>query len=150
MSKSAPQNAQGTAVALNGRAILLIGSPGMGKSELAMALIDQGASLVADDLVHLRAYDGQIMVASMLPPRGSIAIREIGLVQVEQVIEAIPLSLVIELKRADLVENGVQFGPRSLGQFGPVEGLYCPMLTLDPRSPTIAIKVRLALERWGH
>ena len=40
-----------TCVALEGRAVLLRGPSGSGKSDLALRLIDAGALLVADDLV---------------------------------------------------------------------------------------------------
>jgi len=39
---------QATAVAINGRAVLIEGPPGAGKSTLALALIDRGAVLVGD------------------------------------------------------------------------------------------------------
>ena len=42
-----------TAVAIGGRALLIDGPPGSGKSSLALALIDRGALLIGDDAVHL-------------------------------------------------------------------------------------------------
>ena len=45
---------QATCVALQGVGILLRGPSGAGKSDLALRLIDAGASLVADDLCELR------------------------------------------------------------------------------------------------
>ena len=51
--------ANGTAVACDGKAVLILGEPGVGKSDLALRLIDQGAALIADDLVELtRGADG--------------------------------------------------------------------------------------------
>src|SRR3546814_7439788 len=40
-------------VALDGRAVLLMGASGSGKSDLALRLIDRGWSLVSDDYVTL-------------------------------------------------------------------------------------------------
>ena len=45
---------QASAVAINGRALLIEGEPGAGKSSLALALIDRGAQLIGDDGVALR------------------------------------------------------------------------------------------------
>ncbi|MEK6541911.1 MAG: aldolase [Pseudomonadota bacterium] len=149
-SKPTPQIVQGTAVALNGRAILLIGSPGVGKSELAMALIEQGAQFVADDLVHLCALGDKIMANMVQGRQHQMSLREIGLVDMEQAVSPVPLALVIELAPVTSLEQWTHFGPRLLDTYGPIDGLYCPQLTLDPRSQIILSKVRLALERWGH
>ncbi|MBC7135922.1 MAG: serine kinase, partial [Oceanibaculum nanhaiense] len=44
-----------TTIALDGRAVLLCGPPGSGKSDLALRAIDAGAVLVADDQTALSA-----------------------------------------------------------------------------------------------
>ena len=44
---------QATCVAIGGRAVLIEGEPGSGKSSLALALIDRGAALIGDDGVRL-------------------------------------------------------------------------------------------------
>ena len=41
------------AVAIDGRALLIEGEPGVGKSSLALALIERGAILIGDDGVTL-------------------------------------------------------------------------------------------------
>ena len=43
------QSVHGTCVEINGEAILIKGDPGVGKSSLALQLIDRGALLIADD-----------------------------------------------------------------------------------------------------
>src|SRR6202035_866821 len=43
-----------TAIAIDGRAVLLRGPSGAGKSDLALRLIDCGARLVGDDQAELR------------------------------------------------------------------------------------------------
>ncbi|HQA17982.1 MAG TPA: serine kinase, partial [Novosphingobium sp.] len=40
---------QATCVAIKGRALLIEGPPGSGKSSMALALIDRGAALIGDD-----------------------------------------------------------------------------------------------------
>lgn len=75
------QNIHATAVAVAGRALLILGPSGSGKSALALALIGLGAGLVADDRTVL-ARRGGALVASC-PPRlsGLIEARGLGLLR---------------------------------------------------------------------
>ena len=61
---------QATSVELNGRAYVIIGESAAGKSTLALALINRGAKLIADDVTEIRentayapqAYQGWLEV----------------------------------------------------------------------------------------
>ncbi len=109
----------GTLVEVLGMGVLLTGSSGCGKSDLALGLVDRGHRLVADDQVAFRVVNGQLV--GSCPPGGAgfIEIHGLGVVNLarlygEQVLcQALPLGLVLTLKTADDV-------PRVLG-----ERLYC-------------------------
>ena len=67
---------QATSVALNGKAYLITGEPGSGKSSLALALINRGAMLISDDITEVQngvAYAPQTY-------QGWLEVRGIGLV----------------------------------------------------------------------
>jgi HPr kinase/phosphorylase len=83
----------GTAVEINGWATVLIGASGSGKSDLALRLIDRGATLVGDDYVQLDA-DCQISPANALA--GKLEVRGIGIVE-KPYRTASPLRLIVEL-----------------------------------------------------
>ena len=51
---------QSTSVAIGRRAVLIEGPPGAGKSSLALALIDRGATLIGDDGVALEEREGTL------------------------------------------------------------------------------------------
>ncbi len=70
-----------TAVACDGRAVLIRGASGTGKSSLALQLMAYGAELVADDQVLLRQDAGRIMVSAPTPLRGMIEARGVGLLR---------------------------------------------------------------------
>lgn len=72
---------QACAVAIEGRALLIEGPPGSGKSSLALALIDRGATLIGDDGVRL-VKEGLQMLACP-PPNitGKLEIRGVGIVE---------------------------------------------------------------------
>jgi HPr kinase/phosphorylase len=63
-------------VALGGRAALLLGPPGAGKSRLALELMALGAGLVADDATLLRR-EGDALIADA-PPGAPAAIEARG------------------------------------------------------------------------
>ena len=49
-----------TTVSIGGRGVLIEGVSGAGKSDLALRLIDRGATLVSDDYSFLQRRDGRL------------------------------------------------------------------------------------------
>jgi HPr kinase/phosphorylase len=94
-----PQNVHATAVVICGRAVLILGSSGSGKSSLALALIGRGATLLSDDRVMLlRAGDG-LLAQAPAAIAGALEIRGLGLVRVPFQAEA-PVALAVDLDQA--------------------------------------------------
>jgi HPr kinase/phosphorylase len=86
----------GSAVALGGRAVLILGTSGSGKSSLSLQLIARGGQLVADDRVIL-CRRGETLVASAPPAiAGLIEARGLGLLRLEAIPEA-PVVLAVDL-----------------------------------------------------
>src|SRR6266566_4511248 len=85
-----------SAVALEGRAVLISGPSGSGKSDLALRLLDRGFVLVSDDQTIVRK-EGDRLVASAPPTiAGKLEVRGIGIVEMERT-ENVPIALVVEL-----------------------------------------------------
>jgi serine kinase of HPr protein (carbohydrate metabolism regulator) len=79
MTALSSETIHASSVSIGGRAVLIAGRPGSGKSDLALRLIDRGAVLISDDYTIL-ARAGDSLLAS--PPetiRGRIEIRGVGL-----------------------------------------------------------------------
>ncbi|WP_224823987.1 HPr kinase/phosphorylase [Cognatishimia sp. MH4019] len=75
----APVQVHASCVAVSGKALLIIGPSGTGKSSLALELMALGAQLVADDQTALR-LDGNRVIAQCPPSiEGRIEARGIGL-----------------------------------------------------------------------
>ena len=90
----------GSCASRDAAAVLLLGPPGSGKSDLLLRLIARGWSLVADDQVVL---DGNAVSA---PPalRGMLEVRGLGVFQDVAVAEGARLTLVVDLvAREDVV-----------------------------------------------
>ena len=87
-----------TAIARKGRAALLLGSAGAGKSSLALQLLALGADLVADDAVALNLSGGRVMLSSAPSIKGMIEARGVGLLKVNTVDHA-ALAIVVDLDK---------------------------------------------------
>src|SRR6059058_243634 len=85
-----------SSVALDGRAVLISGPSGSGKSDLALRLLDRGFTLVSDDQTIVKK-DGARLLASAPPTiAGKLEIRGIGIVEVERT-DNVPVGLIVEL-----------------------------------------------------
>ena len=72
----------GTVVLVGAHGVLIRGAPAAGKSLLALALIDRGARLVADDRVHVSACGGRLVASAPAAIAGLIELRGRGIVKV--------------------------------------------------------------------
>jgi HPr kinase/phosphorylase len=73
----------GTFLDVRGIGVLIRGKSGVGKSECALALIERGHSLVADDTTYLRLYrDQELVGTSSELNRGYMECRGIGIINI--------------------------------------------------------------------
>jgi HPr kinase/phosphorylase len=89
-----------SAVAWQGRAALILGPSGSGKSALALNLMALGAVLVADDRVRVSVEGSRLIAASPEAIRGRIEARGIGILNAEAIDRA-ELALVIDLSATE-------------------------------------------------
>ncbi len=75
----------GSAVALDGKGLLIIGASGSGKSATALALIGRGAKLVSDDQVDLTLEKSRVVAHVRKDFEGWIEARGVGILQVPHV-----------------------------------------------------------------
>ena len=85
-----------SSIAIDGRAVLITGPSGSGKSDLALRLLDRGFILVSDDQTLIRR-DGNRLVASA-PPQiaGKLEVRGLGIMDMETASD-VRVALVVEL-----------------------------------------------------
>jgi len=131
---------QAGCVAINGRGLLLEGPPGVGKSSLALALIDRGATLVGDDGVLLEVRDR--MLWALPPPRiaGLIEVRNVGLAM-----------LPAEPARVALVVRLDPTAPRlpECAEQAILAGVRVPLIRLWPDAPALPLRAEWALTLHG-
>ncbi len=125
-------------VALAGKGVLIRGPSGMGKSDLALRLIDGGAELVGDDYCDLSVADGQLVATAGPNIAGKIELRGYGIV-------ALPfrkfaaVCLVVDLAPEGDIERMPEESTCTL------EGISVPRLIVDARSASATAKIRIVL-----
>ncbi len=137
-SATAAQNIPATAVAVNGKGVLLRGASGSGKSDLALRLIDRGAALIADDYVTAKMVSGAVKLAPPYTIAGMLELRGAGVAKIDYSSD-VPLALVVDLVHGKDVERMPE----------PAETTICgasvPLMRLHGFDASAPIKVEMTL-----
>lgn len=129
-----------TGVAIGGRALLIEGAPGSGKSSLALALIDRGAALIGDDAVEVEARDGRLHASPPANTRGLIEVRNVGIVELPTVSAPVALLLAMD---AEAPRFPFAIPTRAIG------GVPIPALPFRPGDAVQALRAEYALDKHG-
>jgi HPr kinase/phosphorylase len=133
----------GSCVSKDGNAVLVVGPPGSGKSDLALRLLSRGFELVADDQVDINhgIASSPAEIAGLLEARG------VGIVRLPYQINA-RLALIVEL--VGIVELDGNVGLDGWGDRLPMphrhSELDLPVVRIDASAASAPDKVALALD----
>jgi serine kinase of HPr protein (carbohydrate metabolism regulator) len=143
----------GTCLALGSAGVLLLGSPGSGKSDLALRLIDQpgdglsgetrAARLVADDQVAIRRAGSTLIATAPAALAGLLEIRGLGLARLPALSEVV-LRLAVRLTPAAEIERLPDLARARMD----ILGVGLPLILLDPLSASAPARVRAALDHF--
>lgn len=128
-------------VVRDGRAILISGRSGAGKSDLALRLIDRGARLVSDDYTIVRRVEGRLLARAPVNIAGKIEVRGVGILALEPEVD-VPVCLVVDLSLA----------PERLPERGDthrIAGVDVPVIAASALEASAPVKVELALDQVG-
>lgn len=127
-----------TALAFEGKAVLFEGPSGVGKSDLALRLISQGATLVSDDYVNLKPIGAKLLASPPKEIAGKLEVRGIG-IQDFPFLENIPVALIIALvARAEVPRM-----PEDV--FVEIEGIRLPKFVLHAFDASTPDKIFMLL-----
>ena len=130
-----------TSVAIDGRAVLICGASGAGKSDLALRLIDRGAMLISDDYTIVRSSGGQLEASAPATIAGMMEVRGVGVVDLPS-IKGARLALIIDLSQ------DIDRMPGDPEEW-LVAGTPLPVVKVSPFEASAPIKVELALKTMG-
>ncbi len=128
----------GTAVAIGKAGVLITGHSGSGKSDLALRLIDRGATLVSDDIAVVRKKNDRLVLYAAPNIGGKLEVRNVGIMPFKHK-EAVRLELVVDLASAAERLPLKQKMQR-------IMGVQIPAIALNAKEASAPIKVKLALE----
>ncbi len=139
-----------TAVDCYGVGCLIVGAPGIGKSETALELVERGHRLVADDVVSLKKRRGESIMAETSPViEHHMEIRGIGIIDIKSVYgvgrvrNSERIGLVVELEEWN---EQAQYDRTGLSEsYVNILGVKAPYLLIPVRpGRNIAIIVEVA------
>jgi serine kinase of HPr protein (carbohydrate metabolism regulator) len=128
-------------VALDGRAVMICGPSGSGKSDLALRMLDRGFMLVSDDQTIVRKDNGRLLASAPPSIRGKLEIRGIGIVEMETVAD-VPVALVVELT------SDIQRMPDDSRE-RLILDVRVPLISVDAMTASAPSKIAVALDRLG-
>ena len=135
------ENLHASTVALDGRAVIISGPSGSGKSDLTLRLLDRGFVLVSDDRTIVRKAGEKVIATAPDAIRGKLEIRGVGIVDMPS-INDVPVALVVELT-SDITRLPDDARERI------ILGAGIPLISVDAMTASAASKVVLALDRLG-
>ena len=126
-----------TSVAMEDNGVAIFGDPGSGKSDLALRLIDSGATLISDDITVFSKLEKNINLFGIENTKGLLEVREIGIITVPYV-EGIKLKLVVRL-----TDKVIERIPKK-NQINLL-GLKFPKLEINGKNSSSVAKVKVKL-----
>jgi HPr kinase/phosphorylase len=134
----------GSCAARGADAVLLLGPPGSGKSDLALRLIHDGWRLVADDQVEVNAVPGRSELQAAAPAalRGMLEVRGLGIFRNLTVAEP-PTSLRLVVR---LAAGRAEIARLPEPERWDCAGIGVPIVTLHAFDASAHARVALALD----
>jgi serine kinase of HPr protein (carbohydrate metabolism regulator) len=140
-SRLSAETVHASTVAVDGRAVLITGPSGSGKSDLTLRLLDRGFTLVSDDQTLVRRSGDRLVASAPATIAGKLEIRGIGIVDMD-IVKDVPVALIVELA------SEIQRLPDDSRE-RPILGVSLPLINVDAMTASAASKVALGLDRLG-
>ena len=131
-----------TSVVIEDAGVMITGKSGFGKSDLALRLIDSGATLISDDVTICEKIGDSIFLFPPNETKGLLEVREIGIMTVPY-IENIKLSLLVEL-----VETEIDRLPQK--SFAKLLNIKIKKIKIQGRNSSSVAKIKLKINEINN
>ena len=129
-----------TSIVLEDAGLMITGPSGIGKSDLALRLIDNGATLISDDITMCKKVGNDLRLFAPKNTKGLLEVREIGIINVPYV-ENVRLLLIISLSK-----NNVNRVPKK--RYKIINGIKVPVFGLYGNHPSAVVKIKVKLNEF--
>ena len=130
---------QATSVCMDGVGVLIMGKSGSGKSMMALALIEQGACLIADDVTYIKEENGVLYAYPDEKMKGCIEARGIGILTgLKSCDQKVKIAYGIEL-----VDGDIERLPQEQ-TFGEYLGCRIPVFKMNTNEKYLPTLVKIA------
>lgn len=120
-----------------GLGVLLTGASGIGKSELALGLINRGHRLIADDAVEFKRLDNETLMGSCPPLlQDFLEVRGLGIINIRVMYGD---NAIKQHKRLQLIVHVALFSTDELAQMDRLQGMYRQQTILGVSVPEVTI-----------
>ena len=131
-----------TSVVIEDAGVMITGKSGLGKSDLALRLIDSGATLISDDITICEKIGKSIFLFPPNDTKGLLEVREIGIMTVPY-IENIKLSLFVEL-----VETEIERLPQK--SFKKLLNIKINKIKIQGKNSSSVAKIKLKINKKNN
>lgn len=131
----------GSTVSRDGRAVIITGPSGSGKSDLSLRLFDRGFRLVSDDQTVVKRVGERLLAAPPANIAGKFEIRGLGIVDLDHESD-VPVALIVELT------SSITRLPDDSRE-RPILGIGVPLISIDATTASAPAKVAFAFDRLG-
>lgn len=138
MSSGTSETVHATTVAIGGRAVMIEGRSGSGKSDLALRLIDRGATLVSDDYTIIVRRGEELVAHAPAAIAGRLEVRGLGIIDLPHIREA-AVALAVRLD--------VEVDRMPECRHRQIVGVKVRELAVSPFEASAPVKVELALKQ---
>ncbi len=141
MTTLSSETRHASCIAIGGRAVLIEGLSGSGKSDLALRLIDRGAVLVSDDYTIVRRNGDNVIASAPANIAGLIEVRGVGLVPMPAESD-VTVALIVR------ISDSIERMPEGL-ETEVIAGVTIPRFCIAPLEASAPIKVEIMLKLKG-
>lgn len=142
MTNLSSETLHATCVVIGDQSVLICGSSGAGKSDLALRLIDRGAILVSDDYTIVQNQSGIPFASAPAQIHGKIEVYGIGIIDIDTK-QNVPVTLIVT------VDEPVMRMPDGV-ETRKIAGIALPIMSVSPYEASAPIKVEIAMRSWQN